>query len=391
MKIAGRPLTGRRIFQIVISTIGFVGTAIGIYAYFFEGKHVLLQYEITNNTKVLDINADITQLDVIYNGSSLKTKGQNLRIINVLIKNEGTECILKNYYDNNDPIGISVSHGQIIEQPQLLSSSNEYLKKNLKIHFDSTGVVTFNDVILEPGEFYIVKVLVLYSSKIEPTIQAIGKVAGQKNIPVITKEVIVSQSFFVETFGGNVVVQVVRAVSYTVVFLILIIGIGVGISELSDKRRKNKRKQITHKFKETKEYEYNKMDDAIFSHFIELDEDNLWEFHDLLKDEKEIKKLYSNWKQDSQMKNTLHSDPDISIFIEQNRFVYGHKWELMHQMIKEGFVFVDDAELAINRQMKTTLSMFIDYLQTIAYSNPNKLTRVVTRHKYELADRLPKS
>lgn len=363
----------RRVLQIVGSLIGVFSAIIGIYVFYFEDKVVSLEYEVIANTNVLDINADVSKVDVTYNGASLKSKTQNLRIINLRIINNGTECILKSHYDNNAPLGVLMKSGKIIERPELINTSNDYLKNQLKINYDSTGQVTFNDVILEPGQFYSIKLLVLHPSSTTPSILATGKIAGQNIIPIVSTLPKEEKSFWAETFGGGIISQFTRALCYTIAFLALIIGLGVFATKISDKRRARKRKRITKDFKESNGYEYNKMDDAIFSHFIELDEDDLWEFQSLLKDQNEIRKLYDSWKDHSKIEKNGLGDPETRYqLIRHNNYLYSDKWNHMHHMIKEGFLFIDDGTLSINRQMKSTLEMFLNYLKSIKYSNPNK-------------------
>lgn len=79
-----------------------------------------IEYEVLANTNVLDINADITKLDITYDGSSLKTGSQSLRIINLHVRNTGNESVLKSFYDNNDPLGVFVTKGKVIEKPELV-------------------------------------------------------------------------------------------------------------------------------------------------------------------------------------------------------------------------------------------------------------------------------
>lgn len=118
--------------KTVITVMGLVGTAVTIFA-FLQEKKVEIRYEIVSNTNVLDFNAEIGKLEVIYDSTNLKKSQENLRIYTVKIINNGNQNLLKEFYDENDPLGLQLSSGKIIEQPEVIQSSNDYLKRNVKI------------------------------------------------------------------------------------------------------------------------------------------------------------------------------------------------------------------------------------------------------------------
>ena len=140
----------RKTTAIVVATLGFVGAIVSLYAFFFQEKKVDLQYEIIANTNVLDINADVSKLDIIYNGISLKQKDEHLRIINLRVINRGTDNILKEYFDDNDLLGFKIMGGKVIEKPEVIETSSNYLKRNLIITLDTADRIKLSKVIIEP-------------------------------------------------------------------------------------------------------------------------------------------------------------------------------------------------------------------------------------------------
>lgn len=147
------PLRLNKLTAVIVSLLGTVAAVISIYAFLFQEKKTSLSYEVLANTNVLDIRAEVTKLDILYDRSSLKQGNQNLRIITVRVVNSGTENILNSFYDDNAPVGLGVSVGRIIEAPEILETSNTYLRSNLRISMDSVGVITFSKVILESREY----------------------------------------------------------------------------------------------------------------------------------------------------------------------------------------------------------------------------------------------
>ncbi len=365
----------RRIWQTAIALVGLVSAVLGIYTFFVQEKILQIEYEVLANTNVLDINADITKLDITYDGSSLKTSSQSLRIINLRVRNTGNESVLKSFYDNNDPLGVIVTKGKVIEKPELVGTSSDYIKKNLSIKFDTLGRLTFSDIILEPNDFYTVKLLILYPSGQSPEIHSVGKVAGIKDIPVVslaqgTKE---EKSFWEITFGGNIFSQLLRGLSYTLVVIGLIILIALSVDSFSDYRKKKKRIHIIKDFKRQKSYDYNRMDDAIFTRFETDGIENLSRYQNLLKDENRLNQKYSNWvnKLKRNVEDEIKENDITSKELQLNDTFFSHRseWTIFNELISDGFAIKEKDKLVINQPMKRSLEQFFDYLKDIRYDD----------------------
>jgi len=365
-------ITVKRTIQIIISFVGLIAAVIGIYTFFFQEKKVALDYEILANTNVFDINADITKLDIIYDGLSLKNKNDNLRIINLRVKNNGSENILKNYYDNHDPLGLSITNGRIIERPELINTSNDYLKKNLQIKFDSTGRVIFNEVILEANQYFTIKLLILHPSNLTPNVISFGKIAGQNGIPLVSlvQQPKDQKSFLEETFYGGVFSQILRALAYTLIVLLLVIAIIFSVSKIIEYRAKHKRIRIVNEFKTNKKYDYNRMDDAIFSRFETEGNELLNSFLELLKDENVLNTKYRRWidKLKTQEKIMDYETlPDVRKNINERNSGNQWEWDLINHMINDGFTIKDNDTLVINQPMKKSLNQFLIFLREKKY------------------------
>lgn len=348
-----------KLTAIVISTIGLAGASVTIYAFFFQEKQINLQYEIMANSNVLDVKADISKLDIIYGGSSLKDKNENLRIINLKVVNTGSEHILNTFYDDNDPLGFRVNEGAIIEIPEVLDASNEYLRKNIVISVDSLNRVKFSKVIFESNEFFILKLLVLHKSYSNPTITSLGKVAGIKGIDVVNKiEFLEKQSFFKEVFGGNTLVQVAKAFSYfliAVLAIIGVVGISVAISNLKDKR---KRRKILATFLAESDNEFSRMDDVIFERYKKDGAQIIRIICDLLNAEKKLNERYQDWLK-KRKEFAKERDPEVldKLHVFQTLLPF-------NQMIKDGILVKQKAnQLTINQPMKKTIEAFTEFLK----------------------------
>jgi len=348
MENVGNSLSWRKVFTVIVNTIGFLSAIIGVYTYFFVERKVSVEYEIIANTNVLDINANISKLDITYNGISLKNNKQNLRILNIKIKNNGTESILKGDYDLNDPVGILIKDGKIIENPEVISTSNNYLKKNLKVRLDTGGKVLFNDLILEPNQHFTIKLLVLHIAGINPNVISIGKIAGQNEIPVTISNVSRDKkSFWYESLNASLSVQAFRFIVYGVIFLIVLVLIIIAIFYFSEYLDKRKRIHLVDDFKKLESYHFSKMDDAIFSRFENDDVSDLSSFIFALREEKSLNDRYKSEK------------------IKNGIFLYD-----VNKMLNDGLIFKDGNDvITINHAMKNTLTKFLEFLKEKKYIN----------------------
>ncbi|MGG8494772.1 hypothetical protein ACQY1Q_00005 [Tenacibaculum sp. TC6] len=344
-------------YKTVVTLLGVIGAVVTIYA-FLQEKKVDLRYEIIANTNVLDFNADISKLEVAYDSTNLKQTGENLRIYTVKIVNNGNENIIKEFYDENDLVGIKLSSGKIIEKPELIQSSNDYLKRNLHFKDYQKDKVIFSRVILESEEFFIIKLLVLHKINEIPEIISFGKIAGQQKIAVVNSTDVKQElTFLKKAFYGNFWTQLSRLIAYFIIGAIIFILI-MELSVKLDKRKEynRKRKNVVN-FKNLKDYQYTRMDDAIFDRYLEgkysfMGLSNLKEISNLVKDEKELNDKYKVLSEHVKSK-------EYKLFRRD-----GGDWSLINEMLNDGIVFKENEELRINQAMKDTLEKFLDYLSS---------------------------
>ena len=148
-------------------------------------------------------------------------------------------------YDLDVPLGLEVSQGKVIEPPVLLNWSNSYLHNNVHITTVSARVkpgdslippraclmmLRFSRVIIIPGYFFDIKLLILHAREITPVIVPVGKIAGiphEIRIKNLQDESDVLP-FWTRALAGDLVVQAVRLVVYFLISIILLLAL-VGI------------------------------------------------------------------------------------------------------------------------------------------------------------------
>lgn len=355
----------KRIIAQIITVLGTIAAIISIYVFFFQDNEVRLQYEIITNTNVLDIKAELTRLDITYNGKSLKEKNEHLRIINLRIINRGNKNILKDYFDDNDLVGFYISNGKLIEKPEVIETSSQYLKNNLQIRIDAFGKVRFSKIILESNEYFLLKLLVLHKSNQLPDISAIGKIAGMKQIQVINLlEPKDQKPFFIQVFSGPFLIQIVRAILYFLIVIVIISGITFIIFKINRLIQKYKRKKIVSEFIKLGKNKYNKLDDLIFKYYINKGHRMLNYIYDLIKNEDGLNRKYRESIESSKKKQIEESKDKIDINFDD--IIYISELNLpdtIKKMRDDGIIIMEGNKFKINKPMKRTIDSFFLFLK----------------------------
>ncbi len=364
-------LLNSRIVKITGSILAIIGTSVTIYAAFFQEKHSNLQYIVTNSTNVLDVNADVSKLDILFDGVSIKEKKENIRIINVKIINSGNKDITIDYYDENDPIGIKISQGYLIDKPELISTSSNYLERNLKGKIVSDSInVKFPRIILESGESFMLKLMIIHKSIKIPIISSIGKVAGQKEIAIIQISDKKELSFLPKTFQGNALIQITRLLIYTLITLFILIGFVFTADRIKTYRVKKKNENLIKIFKSNDAYCYTRMDDVIFDKYIkyvnwinENDDRFMKSIITLTEDEKKLNQIYNTFLEKEKQLKELQSDHNNMQAYFEFDTSYKKDLNLIDEMIHDGIVFKEGIELKINQKMRHTIILFKEFLR----------------------------
>jgi hypothetical protein len=238
-------------FGIVLAII--FGT-LSIYTTFFQKKSPAITFEIESSASVFDIREDVGKLDVIFNGVNLRETGQTLTLMTLKISNTGSEPVLKTSYDDNDPLGFEISSGEIAKA-ELLRASKLYLTKNLNIteipQTNSTSA-TFSPVIIEPGDVFWVKILILHKEKTVPALKPIGTIAGVGEIAFVdlnAKEK--KQSLWEQVTNGTIWVQLMRAVVYFFGFICGMFVVLIPVALIGEFFGKKKRKSEVASFQKS--------------------------------------------------------------------------------------------------------------------------------------------
>lgn len=257
--------------------IGIAGAGLGIYTEFFKDNSPRVTFEILSQTNVLSLNADINELKILLGDIDIKSSKQTISLFVARIRNDGNSPITQNSYANDYPFSIQLADGKLI-RVETLNASNPYLKLKAVPRLQSGSQAILPAVILENGEWYSIKGLVLHNQDKTPQITVIGKIAGVKQISKVISTIETGQvSFLRTTLGGDWVIQITRGFVYGLGFMLIVatsLFLGIKIDEES--HRKN-RQRIANQFVKRRKQPLTPKELAVIKDFTE-DVHNSFEF-----------------------------------------------------------------------------------------------------------------
>jgi hypothetical protein len=218
----------------------------------------------------------------------------------------------------------------------------------------------FSQVIIESGEFFIIKFLVLHRTDSIPIILSFGKIAGQKLIDVVNSADVKEElTFWQRVYTGNTWVQILRLISYfliVVVIIVVFVLIGSGIDDLRDKKRKIRN---INEFKSLKTYQYTKMDDAIFDRYRKDGPYIFKKMQRLIKNDDELNVIHkelSEQLKSKEFRRYKRIDAGIRLRIDRD------DWIVITEMTNDGIIFWEKNKLTVNQAMKDTIDKFVEFL-----------------------------
>lgn len=183
---------------------GALGVLISIVAVVLslDFKKTDVHMFVLSDTNLVDVKSPLNDLQVLYKGKDLIRENLRLHLYRIQIQNTGNTVILKDYFDDNDLWGIRVDSGTIVKIGQPLSDSS-YIKNNIILKTPDQHTLRFTPLIFEPGDFFIIDFFVLASSSSPPpSLTAVGKIAGIRQILVTTSN-LNRPSILYEAYGGE--------------------------------------------------------------------------------------------------------------------------------------------------------------------------------------------
>jgi hypothetical protein len=267
--------------------------ALTIYTEFIRVQKPVVQMDVLSDAAVLSVQEPLTDLQVVYEGTDIRKTKQTLRVIVFKVSNTGTD-VLRGYYDESVPFGFKVDTGTLL-RAEVLDSSNQYLRNELHVALASPNRGTLTPVILESGEWFTIKTLVIHPEEARPVLRASGKIAGVREIQVHPPESTAPEpSYWRKAFGGGLLVQLGRGPVYflgIIIVLIAVIAPIVGVSSWFAKRR---RKRHVGEFKALYQERLLPSFEHVFDAYVENGVSILLQVHNTMKNASSLELMISS-------------------------------------------------------------------------------------------------
>lgn len=263
-----------------------------LYNEFLKNHDPQLTISVLSETNVLDVRENVPELKILYGDADIKGLGQTLSVLVIRVENTGGASILNTYYDDAAPARMHITEGKIIKVEQL-SASSQYLIETGTPTLSGTQSLQLKNVIMEPAENYVLKLLVLRSSETPTTVTTSGKIAGMRNFVIVPFEDSKRQpSFWNHVADGSAFVHLARSIIYLGGFIFIMLCVAYPMSLLEYRFGPGKRKQIAEKFRKDTEDVLTVDQERVVDLFVQYGRGILMDMVVLLGDETLLRRTF---------------------------------------------------------------------------------------------------
>lgn len=354
---------------------GFLFFLGGLYLTVFYVRSPGFKLEVLSNGPVYDIKENLSKLEISYDGQNIKQQGQELSFLSVRITNDGNANLSLSAFDKEALPRFVVPDSKIITI-EALPASNRYLKEHSKILQIGTNEGVISPVIMEQGEYFAFRLLLLHPSQLYPEIKVSGKIEGIKGLGVTTPTPPEEIGFFKKAFGGDILVQLTRLAAYLISGIAMLIGISMLFVSLSRNLEKRRRKKVVRKFKSAFDFDIPKKVNSLLHLYEKRGEHVITSTCELLRDSEGLRVAIENQKNIppaspvSSEFCALVDSSDIDSFTEISNRRRGYHHTVIQILLDESIVRAEHETIIVDLQSLDLLSRFESFL--LAFEPPKR-------------------
>lgn len=162
--------------------IALIFGSFGVYQY-FHVKNPGVVYRITSEAQVFDVHEPVRDLRVMFRDQDIQDRGLSLRILTIVVQNDGEDHLQQDLYAEEEPFGFRLSAGEIAEV-RLTDAGSTYARRHARPRITGPQTVEFEKLILDRGDFFVVEAVILHPLQDLPTVIPMGKVVGVEEFRV---------------------------------------------------------------------------------------------------------------------------------------------------------------------------------------------------------------
>ncbi|EJC7061800.1 hypothetical protein BTO03_25055 [Vibrio parahaemolyticus] len=338
-----------------------------IYTEFFKVDTPYLTTEILSETNVLSFNEDVKELKVFWGDIDIKNLEKTISVASVRVKNDGGSSLLKEHYDSDYPVTILIENAQIMEV-ELMSASSSYLRERASISFHESKVF-LPEVILDEGNSYVFKVLLLHGNSVNPKFSMMGKIASISELKIERLNEEKKIGFWGEVFSGDLWVQLVRGPIYFFGFMFSIVLTFLPIIAASEFLAKHKRKRILKKYKEMGSLKCDEIQDYLFNLYLDNGIGDIERINNFISDarnlecyvEKSKKYLRDEYREGYYLQQRyMAEDPSYQSVEGRSSF---KKYRVYSLLNKSGVIEVQDGVAKVKEGASELIADFLKFVQ----------------------------
>lgn len=351
--------------------VGIIGIAFAIYTiYYYQEKPNIEYYQLTN-TSVFDLKENVSKLDVIYDSTSIKKNKQSLRVVTIKILNNGNEDLGPQHYDKTVPLGLKISEGVIVETPQIIETSNEYIEDRLKINWSSENEISFSQFIINQNESFTLKLLLLTKENVIPRISTTGYITGLGKPKIRTSTNKPEEKSILSRISqGSFFIHLARFILYFIVFILSMISILLPILLFNDSRSNKKRKSIIRKFRKHTKLNKEDVSEIVLEYYQEYEESYLYRIENFIS-EKEMIINYDKYLKLQEKISSFNRDfvDEVGfsrVLYEKNEsevYLARKNSNILRKLIKDKAVTIKEEKVEIEQNFLKTLKELIYFIK----------------------------
>lgn len=355
---------------------GVIFFFVGLYLAVFYTKSPGVRFEIISESPVYDIRENLTKLEVLFDGENIRQKHEALSLVSIRIVNDGNANLSKSAFDERALPLLTIPDSKIITI-EALSYSNNYLKEFGKVLQVGSNQAAIQPVILDQGDSFAFRLLILHKDGQMPQVQVEGKIEGIKDLEVVKAALPENITFSQKAFAGDFLVQIARVAVYLFGGVVAIGGIAASMEAFNDWNAKRRRRNVVRLFKSRIDVELPQRVEAVLRHYEALGDDVIDISCGLLRDSDALKKAVRATTSLPRMK-PMSAPESMPAFQEGGRILFReiHRPEsvIIRTFLDEGIVTTSGGTILVDPQTLDFMNRFESFL--MAFLPKKKRNRI---------------
>lgn len=205
---------------VVSAFLGIIAFGFAVYTEYYKAKSEITLEQVAS-VNAFEINQASQKLKIFLNGQYIDPQKMSITWEKIAVINTGNNNVTQNLFDKDGRWGIEVSGGDILDVSPI-KSNDAYLAQKVRARINRNQII-FPDVIFDKDKSFTFELVIKHPVKETPRFKFFGKIAGVEYKYKDDRNDRNQESFFLKTFSGAVLIQIIRLFSYTLLLIAVIL------------------------------------------------------------------------------------------------------------------------------------------------------------------------